>query len=164
MNPQHSDNNPTHETQSPWASPTTATPVGEVQIKPVVQGIHRLSFFLASIGTILVTNLIAYFSPLFIPSTSLETLEFILQAAWVFSLFLLCYYRLKNVGYNPKLAALLIIPFANLWVILACLTCQEDYVKAGKYDRIGLAIFVIVIFHLITMLMFFAWLITNMGH
>ncbi|GIV01493.1 MAG: hypothetical protein KatS3mg015_0323 [Fimbriimonadales bacterium] len=45
--------------------------------------------------------------------------------------------RLKNLGYEPLLAGLLVVPIANIWLIAVCLFGPENFARVKKLDRVG---------------------------
>jgi len=50
---------------------------------------------------------------------------------------MIVYQRLKNIGMNPWMCFLTIVPIANFWIAYRCLACQEGYAQSLTLDRAG---------------------------
>ena len=61
----------------------------------------------------------------------------IILVIYFFISFVPIYYRLKNIGMNPWLCLLTLVPFVNLIIALACLVCQKGYQDTKKLDYVG---------------------------
>ena len=57
----------------------------------------------------------------------------------------LVYFRLKNIGMNPWLFLLMLVPILNLLVAFRCLAFQEGYADTRKLDLTGKVIAVAVV-------------------
>ncbi len=65
-----------------------------------------------------------------------EVMLIVLAVYFIIS-FIPIYYRLKNIGMNPWLCLLSLVPFANIVIGLACLVCQKGYQDTKKLDFVG---------------------------
>ena len=75
-------------------------------------------------------------------------------------LFMIVYYRLKNIGMNPWWCLAMLVPILNLLVGIRCLVCQEGYADTKKLDTAGkvitfivLALFVLVLITVLILVM-----------
>ena len=62
------------------------------------------------------------------------------------------HYRLKNIGYNPDLCFLMLVPIVNLFLGIRCLVLQEGYKDTRKLDTVGKIITYIVLALVIALL------------
>ena len=67
---------------------------------------------------------------------SAEFILIMLVAYFIIS-FAPIYYRLKNIGMNPWLCLLSLVPLVNIVIGLACLVCQKGYQDTKKLDFVG---------------------------
>ena len=70
-------------------------------------------------------------------------------------LFILSFIRLQNIGKNPWLALVTVIPLFNFFfVFLPCLVCQEGYEEDKTLDNIGrvLSALIVALFLLVILL------------
>jgi hypothetical protein len=98
------------------------------------EGIRRLSCFWIFLG-------LGIFHTLFNSSDPTGIAMLMVALGYV----LAAYSRLKNIGMNPWWCLLMIVPFANLIVVIRCLAFQENYQNSKKLDKAGKIIASIVI-------------------
>ena len=93
-------------------------------------GIGRLGYFLGMLGLLFFQG--------FINVLSAESPGFgILGIATLVGFFVLVVKRLRNIGRSSSSAVFIIIPIANLFVLVPCLLCPEGYEDTKKLDIAG---------------------------
>lgn len=120
---------------NPYAAPQTALPA---HVPGVLSrrygGLGRLAYFgltivaqiaIASAGTILTA------------ATEMPQIILLSFAVQVIAGLILCGQRLKNIGMNPWLSLVGLIPFVNLIIAFRCIACQEGYVETKRLDTAG---------------------------
>jgi len=112
---------------NPYAAPKSATrPARQAALaKGTYPGIGRLHYFLLSLGANILSVLLNLALPL------LGTLIALIAG------FFIVISRLRNLGYNPWLSLLMLVPLANLWLSVVCIACPEGYADHKKYDTPG---------------------------
>ena len=113
-------------------------------------GIGRLAFFFGLVGlgliNVLFSRPVRYGSyyPFSDLSLGLAIVMVLLTAA-----------RLRNIGKNLWLSILILIPIANLWVLIPCLIGQKGYNDTKELDKPGRIINAIIFCTLALMLLGF---------
>lgn len=101
-------------------------------------GLSRAGYF----GALVVILVFQYFLLRMTAGNAKPLIAFCVYAAIV--AFPTCF-RLKNIGKNPWLCLLCLVPIVNLLIIFRCLILQEGYQKHKKLDAIGIAIIVWIV-------------------
>lgn len=105
-------------------------------------GIGRLAYLGIAIVLGVVQNVVA---ELFARDDNTRFGILVVNIAFLFLSVIPVYYRLTNTGMNPWWCLLLIVPIANLFIVIRCLVCQEGYEDTKKLDTAGKVVAFIVV-------------------
>lgn len=97
-------------------------------------GIQRMPFVGVLVALIVIPVVIELMAP---PSGYMQTILHVISWVFLFGYLAAIVLRLKNIGMSGGWALLLLVPIANLLLILRCLAFQEGYVEVGKLDTPG---------------------------
>ncbi len=53
--------------------------------------------------------------------------------------------RMKNMGRDPRLGWLMLVPVVNIWILAMCLLCQEGHADTRKLDLSGKIVGILLI-------------------
>lgn len=105
-------------------------------------GIRRLAYLGIAIGLGVAQNVVL---ELFANDEALQSLSLGVILVFLILSFISVYYRLMNIGMNPWWCLLMIVPIANLFIVIRCLVCQEGYEDTKKLDTAGKIVTFIVV-------------------
>jgi len=133
--------------------PEACPPIKELNessggISPAKQygGIRRLPYLAIVLSFAIIDRAFGYE----IYSNTTITLWFV---GWCLLISLVAvHYRLKNIGYNPDLCFLILVPIVNLFLGIRCLVLQEGYEDTKKLDTAGKILTYIVLTLVIALL------------
>ena len=149
---------------NPYKSPRSKQSMSSYQAVEY-GGIGRFLYILISIGLNVLPFIVIFgvifgtieYGVTFDLDFSEEVMFSMLVTYFIISFFPI-YYRLKNIGMNPWLCLLILVPLVNVIISIACLVCQKGYQDTKKLDFvgkalifIGLAIILLVVLGLIYM-------------
>ena len=97
-------------------------------------GIQRMPFVGILVAMVVIGNIFTY---LLTKNSSAPEFLLALQLLILFSYLAAIFFRLKNIGMSPWWMLLLIVPIANLLILLRCFAFQEGYTEVGKLDTAG---------------------------
>lgn len=97
-------------------------------------GIPRMPF----VGIIVAIVVISNFLPIILATNSssmamVKGLKILMFACYLAAV----YFRIKNIGMSLWWILLMIVPIANLLLLLRCFAFQEGYTEVGKLDPAG---------------------------
>lgn len=108
---------------NPYQAPRTLPTAAEPQLKSYYGGINRITYFLF--------NFVLAITSAFTQG-NLAVMVIIL----VLSLAIVAL-RMKNIGMNPWLSLLSMVPILNLLIAYRCIACQEGFADSQKLDSAG---------------------------
>ncbi len=131
--------------ENPYSPPQTSSHISAdsaIRTSRHYGGIRRLPYLGIVIGLAIVQNVLIVAigaSDLTGAATLMLALFFMVVS------FIPVYYRFKNIGMNPWWCLLMLVPIANLLVVIRCLVFQEGYVDTKKLDTAGRVVTYIVL-------------------
>ena len=123
-----------NDPQLPYEPPHASTEKVE---KVHYGGIGRLAYLGLWAGLLLAAALVIVlnsFSP--VPRGLFnKVFQFIPVVIFFYIQFAFARPRLKNMGYKPKMAWLVIVPIANMWLLGICVLGPQGYAVTQRFDR-----------------------------
>ena len=128
-------------TGNPYQTPRSTRGIDMPPQSSPPGGIRRLPYWIAIIVMVAVTAALGKAGLL----DTRSDLSFIAPLAFSAVGAIPAYFRFRNIGMNPTMGFLMVVPLVNYFVIFRCLVFQEHYQIERKLDSTGKILIAILI-------------------